>query len=314
MLPPTLFNGDLSSLRELRLESVRTELPWRNMVNLTSITLIHMWWGEDSIKDSAKQLLDFLESAPHLRTVNLLVIPTRDDQDGRLVSLARLERMEITGGGSASPLLNHLLIPVGANLRIEVVLPSPPDKDHLPRFLDNLRNFPDFTDIRLIIAGYDMQMQFSGPNGQVEIIPRSHRFVDTGSVLESVNQFDTSNVKRLRIDSSNSPSTDLSYRVLLPMKRLRTLALHCGGPHNSVHALHPAMSSSGVVACPELEELVIAPDRRAFDMESVIGVAAARASRGLKLKSVGIAAQNQPARTDVLELEKHVSNVECGPE
>jgi hypothetical protein len=55
VLPPTLFNGDLSSLRELKLESVRTELPWRNMVNLTSITLIHISWGEDSVK----QLLDF---------------------------------------------------------------------------------------------------------------------------------------------------------------------------------------------------------------------------------------------------------------
>ena len=309
VLPLTLFNGDLSSLRELKLESVRTELRWRNMVNLTSIVLIHVSWGEDSVK----QLLDFLENIPRLRTVGLLAIPTRDDQDGRLVSLACLERMEITGGGSASPLLDHLLIPVGANLRIEVVLPSPPDKAHPPRFLENLRNFPNFTDIRLSIAGYSMLMHFSGPNGQVEMIPRSPRFDGTGSVLESLNQFDTSEVERLTINWSDFPSGDLSYRGLLPMKRLRTLTLHCGGPHTSVHALHPTMSSSGVVACPELEELVIAPDRRAFDMESVIEVAAARASRGLKLKSVRIAAQNQPARTDVLELEKHVLNVECSP-
>jgi hypothetical protein len=39
VLTTTLFNGDLSSLRGLCLHSVRTELPWRNMVNLTSFEL-----------------------------------------------------------------------------------------------------------------------------------------------------------------------------------------------------------------------------------------------------------------------------------
>jgi len=34
VLTTSLFNGDLSSVRELCLRSVRTELPWRNMVNL----------------------------------------------------------------------------------------------------------------------------------------------------------------------------------------------------------------------------------------------------------------------------------------
>jgi len=40
-LRSTLFSGDLSSLRTLCLESVYTELPWRNMVNLTSFALSH---------------------------------------------------------------------------------------------------------------------------------------------------------------------------------------------------------------------------------------------------------------------------------
>jgi len=37
----TFFSGDLSSLRVLRLECIRTELSWRNMVNLTSVVLRH---------------------------------------------------------------------------------------------------------------------------------------------------------------------------------------------------------------------------------------------------------------------------------
>ena len=42
--PPTttLFDSDLSSLCELRLHSVHTELPWRNMDNITSFTLAHL--------------------------------------------------------------------------------------------------------------------------------------------------------------------------------------------------------------------------------------------------------------------------------
>ena len=60
VLTTELFNGDFSSLCKLSLRHVRTELPWRNMVNLTSP-------GEVS----ATHLLDFFESAPSLRQVEL---------------------------------------------------------------------------------------------------------------------------------------------------------------------------------------------------------------------------------------------------
>ena len=56
-LTPALFSGDLPSLRKLRLEFVCTELPWRNMVNLTSLKLINM------SPVSMGKLLDFFESA-----------------------------------------------------------------------------------------------------------------------------------------------------------------------------------------------------------------------------------------------------------
>ena len=130
VLAPTLFGGDLSSLRVLKLESVHTELPWRNMANLTSLLLAHVSVG----KVFVKPLLDFLESAPHLREVDLLSTPTSGAQSGRLVSLECLERMKITGGDSAPLLLSHLLIPVGADLEIEVDLPDPPIKNQSPGF------------------------------------------------------------------------------------------------------------------------------------------------------------------------------------
>ena len=134
-LTPTLFSGDLSSLRRLQLEFVCTELPWRTMENLTSLGLF------DTSPLSTRQLLDFFESAPHLQDVDLrFEIPTSCAEDGRLVSLAHLRVMSIEGGPS-SVLLDHLLIPVGARLTVQVDLPRPPIEDH-PRFLDNLKNLP----------------------------------------------------------------------------------------------------------------------------------------------------------------------------
>ena len=103
ILTPTLFSGDLPSLCRLSLENVYTKLPWRNMVNLTSLRLV----GICSV--SMGQLLDFFESAPRLLNVNLRFdTPTSSDQTGRLVSLAHLEKMSINGCRS-SLLLNHLL-------------------------------------------------------------------------------------------------------------------------------------------------------------------------------------------------------------
>ena len=96
VLPTALFNGDLSSLRALRLQCVRTELPWRNMIDLTSFSLSDTW----PVKISVRQFLDFFEDAPRLCNIYLdEVTPASGGQHGRLVSLACLERMKIMGVG-----------------------------------------------------------------------------------------------------------------------------------------------------------------------------------------------------------------------
>jgi hypothetical protein len=255
--------------------------------------------------------VDFFESAPRLRKVHLnCITATSGAQNGRLVSLACLERMEVVGCDSASFLLDYLLIPVGARLNIGVDLP--PDQGPPPRFLDNLRNLSNFTDIHLYINGDRTGMQFSGPNGQVTMVPRTSQ---AGRTLEPLGQFDTSKVERLRVDCYDSPSSDPPYRALLRMKHLRTLTLRrCASLNIFIHTLQLNMSSSGVAICPELEELVIVSDKGTLDMKSLIKVAAARASRGAKLKTVRIIGRDQPAQTDVEELEKHVLGVACGPE
>jgi hypothetical protein len=311
VLTPALFNGDLSSLRKLHLESVYTVLPWRNMVNLTSFKLARMSSGGATIR----QLLDFFESAPHLRKVILkFAAPISAAQNRRLVSLARLERMEITDCGSVSPLLDHLLIPVGARLTIEVDLPNPPIKDHPPRFLDNLRNLSDFTTIELTGYGSEPQIQFSGPNGKVTMIPITFRVDTTCFMIESLDQFDTSRTEQLTIEDGSLLSSDLSYRALLPMKQLRTLALRrCEDSDAFVRALHPNMSPLGGLICPRLEELAIVLNGTTLDITGVIGVVVARASRGSKLKSIRIVGF-KPVRANLLEqLEQHVLHVEYVP-
>jgi hypothetical protein len=63
VLTPTLFNGDLFSLRVLKLEDIHTELPWRNMVNLTSLKLFYTSEGRATVR----QLLHQQNSEIHIR-------------------------------------------------------------------------------------------------------------------------------------------------------------------------------------------------------------------------------------------------------
>jgi len=305
VLQSALFDGDLSSLRELQLEDVHTKLPWRSVVNLTSFTL-----DSDPFPVSVNQLLDFLEGAPHLRKVKIhSTTPiTPGVPNGRLVSLAHLQWMDTTHFPH-SPLFDHLLIPVGVRMTMTMDLPTPPVEDHPLRFIDNLKNLSNFTTIKLDHG--PGVMKFSGPNGEVEM---AHRVNDTSSVFEFLARIDTSKTESLEISWGGCPSRDLFYRALLPMKDLRTIKLYQrGDPHHLAHALHPGMSSSGVVICPQLEKLVIQL-KRPFHVKDLAGAAAARASGGAKFKHVRITTWDKtefpPA--DLLELEKHVLRVTYG--
>ena len=309
-LTSALFDGDLSSLDVLDLGFVRTELPWRNMVNLTSFSLASMAPGEISVT----QLLDFFESAPRLRVVDLHVVqPTPGAQSGRLMSLTCLKSMRISDCGSFSVLLDHLLIPVGAELALRADVIDSMIGDFLPRSLDNLRNLSDFTTVKLYLNNSYLRMVLSGPNGRVSLALTDSRANETSLMLESLAQLDTSKTERFRIENSKPLSRDLVHRALLPMKDLRAFVLcECSSPHIFIRALHPSTRSSEVLVCPNLEELFLHNSgEEAFNMDDVIGMAEARASRGRKLRVVGVVGGvNEPDPEDVLELGKHVGRVE----
>jgi len=63
----TLFDRNLSSLRELNLYGVHTNLPWQNLSNLTTFDFRRV----PSSTISVTQLLDFFERAPLLREIKL---------------------------------------------------------------------------------------------------------------------------------------------------------------------------------------------------------------------------------------------------
>jgi len=313
-LPSALFNGDLSSLRTLCLEFVHTELPWRNMVNLTSFTLSNISSGAFSIR----WLLDFFESAPYLEEVKLCYsTPTTDTQGGQLVSLACLKSLEIDSDRPTSILLGHLLIPAGAKLEIQANLIISTIGELLPRSLDNLRNLSDFTAIELCPEGnYYQDIKFSGPNGQVAITIRSFRDNRTGSILRSLAELDTSKTERFEINTDNLLSREPIYQALLLMKGLRTLMVsRCINPDIYICALQPATSSLEAMVCPKLEEIILVLQfKGTFDITSMIEMAAARALGGKKLRTIRIIDVRGGAELDVSELRRHVWNVEYGRE
>ena len=298
VLPASLFNGNLSSLHELCLRSIRTELPWRNMANLTSFTFAYT-----SPPVSLAQLLDFLESAPHLREVDILSsTPIFGVRNGQPVPLTCLQRMD-TSGHASSHLFDHLLIPVGACLTMGVDrLPRPAIGGRRPSFLDNLRNLPNFTTITF--ASAPARMQLSGPNGTVTMVSKDYR---DRPWLECLAHFDTSKTERLEIKyHEHQPSVPM-HQALLPMNDLRTLKLNYRLLDIFLGALDPSFSPSGAVACPRLEEIVIVA-RSEFDLKHILRTAEARALGGMKLKAVTIAKPPEMVlpQLEILELKKHV--------
>jgi len=298
MVAPTLLNGDLSSLRELHLQSIHMALLWRNMTNLTSFTLVYATPGDLPVGP----LLDFFEGAPHLRKVQLhSATPNFGTQSGRLVPLARLRTMDIFGG-NPSLLFDHLLIPVDAKL-------SGPFNH--PKSFSYFQQLPDIR-VHAGVAGICPAIQFDGPDGQISISPTDPQPNTTCRVLESLAQLDDSKIERLRLVGGDLMVRDgcVSYWMFLSTKHLRAITiLHCQGVSRFVSWL------TQMDVCPKLEELVLDArvEGRGFNVQEMISAARMRASMIVPLKSVRIASRDKSVQTAALELKQYVPHVECSP-
>ena len=319
------FDRSFSSLRELRLSFVLTDLPWKNLSNLTTFHFEH-------VQVTVTQLLDFFERAPLLCEIQLwgsLLSPSNAPAE-RVLSIPRLRSLRINGEPVHSILLNHLLIPNGAFVRQEFHPSSTPSiPDYLPRSLDNLGNLSHITSIILRLDS-GIFMCFKGPSGGLDIVCT---WTDSDldppelgdQILRFLNKFRTSTTESLEITEyhvSGHPDIKESgtYQTLLPMNNLRTLTLTRCVIHSFLLALNPNRNASNTVVCPKLEELVLyTPYSPAIQdgscIDGLLEMVKERASWGAKLSAIVIDCPSKFISAEkMLDLRRYASRVEHIPD
>ena len=319
----TVFDGDLSPLRKLRLEGVLTNLPWRNLTNLTTFDFCRVS-GDDI---STIQLLDFFEHAPLLREIKLTnSLPNSSNAAERVVSLPHLRSLRIHAQPAHSILLNHLNIPIGASMALEFKFggEKSPIPDYLPRSLDNLGNIHPITSISLSFK-VGVTMLLKGPNGYLHMLGfRSDTLLAAPAfgqrALQSLNEFPISTTKTLTIGQYNystNPRAGESgaCQTLLLMNNLRSLTLDDFINHPFIFALNPSRNTSNTVVCPKLEKLVLWIRGRWDDscIDELVEMAEERASMCAKLSTILIVCPRELVTEEkerVSRFTRHVSQVE----
>jgi len=321
-LPNTLFNGDLSSLRELSLTGGLIPQSWRGLSNLTTFNLHHVP-GVDTL---LTQLLDFFESTPHLRHIQLHhLIPDTDDAPiERVTSLPCLKKLSIIAQPVHSILLNHLTVPAGASLRLEFSFDGAesPVPFYLPKSLDSLCNLSYITAVALCFGSERRFMRLHGPSGELYVLGnwisgRDQPYAGTNRFLRSLSQFDISRTRRLAITLCRSQPPDTApvvtwaiYRILRSMKNLHTFTLVRCKNLPFILALNPKTSPSGIILCPELEEIILHIGHSGrLNVDELLSMLKERASRGAKLSTITIVGTDVLTPKEVKRLKKHVSCV-----
>ena len=317
MLNTSLFGGDLSPLRSLRLAGVTTRLPWTNMTNLTVFDLS----CPPGHKVTVTQFLNFFQSAPLLYTVRIAnSIPASSDAPpGRIVSLRHLHTLAITASPVHS-ILNHLYVPTGASLRVCTTFGGEvsPLIHYLPETSPNIRNLSHVTAINLCIKPNAKCLKLSGPSGSFRLFAHTAPLPNADHrILSSLSPRMLSAIQWLSVsDYMHRNSTNLEqwpiFHTLLSTNNLRTLVLsQCDNqPFTSV--LNPEENPSKLLLCPNLKEITLY-ETAWPPAEGLINMAKGRASSEAKLSlmTIIISADISPSEIGLLILRKHVTQVEC---
>ncbi|KAF9650823.1 hypothetical protein BDM02DRAFT_3127484, partial [Thelephora ganbajun] len=285
VLDSMLFNEDLSSLRTSSLGGVVTHLPWRNLWNLTTFDLR----CPPDNRTAVINLLNFLESAPHLKDITLRhsIPPASNACSSRVVCLPHLKKLTIFGDPVHATLLNHLSIPEGASLVLDFNFSGDesPLPNCLPRTVKNPKNLFRVTTVNLCFAKREKFVHLVGPSGRLDIFGHWEREVGT-SVFPSLDLFGC--VDRRILQSLNYFSLHMTRRL-------------------AVTKYEPAG-----VPCPNLEELVLYIEAwDAFNIPELVTMAKHRASKGAKLRSITIVRLGElvPGK-EVFKLREHVTHLE----
>ena len=324
-LSSTLFEGDLSSLRELDLTGILMPLSCRGLENLTIFSLSDAPRRETLLT----YLLDFFESAPRLRDVRLKdsIPEVSSAPPERIVSLPDLKKLVTIADTPNSILLNHLSIPPGASVVLEFTFSgeNSPIPSHISSALDNFHNISHIATMNLCFGPERRAIQLNGPSGELYIRGKwvrdgARQHVGTTRLLRFLNRFDSSRCRRLGITQyasrpdSFAPIAKFSaYQLLHPMGDLRTLTLIESNNLPFILTCNPDQNPDKIVLCPKLEEitLYVKPPYK-FHVEELLSMAKERASRDAKLSAITIVSTDALAPSmDIFELRKHVSRLEC---
>ncbi|KAF9780876.1 hypothetical protein BJ322DRAFT_1082184 [Thelephora terrestris] len=323
-LPDQLFDGDLSSLRELHLSGVLISLPRKNMPNLTTLNLC-------SIPDDRfllTRLLNLFEFVPHIRHVRLLnSIPSSSDVPAnRMLTLPHLKKFEITAQPAHSILLNHLFIPAGASLILECSYTGDesPIPSYLPTLSTGLLNLSNITTINLCFGPERRFLQLYGPSGELRFLGnwirgRNQSEVGTSSFLRSMGQFNISRSRCLAVQwyhcgpPADSITRSIVYQTLRSMENLSSLTLVQCKSSSFILALNPTNNPSAIVRCPKLKEITLYTEGpNDIHVNELVKMAEERASRGGKLSVITIVSTGAIAPPkDVFQLRKYVLRLEC---
>ena len=257
-------NGDLSSLGTLCVRGVITHLPWRNLRNLRVFTLASRPPGR-----SVTQLLDILESAPLLHTVDLedSVPDSSDAPPERIVPLCYLKTFTLSADPPHPILLNHLSIPVGASMISWIVFSGEesPLPDYPPEGSPNLRNLSCITSINLSFRVIRKFMRLSGPSGSLPLFAYWEGEGETDlslyivdhRVLCSLSPPILSGTQRLSVSKyRHSHPTKVEdcpvFRALSFANNLRRLILIKCHTLPFILTLNPEENSSKLMLCPNV--------------------------------------------------------------
>ena len=320
-LDGALFNGDLSSLRELRLSGVTTRFPWKNLANLKDFDLKY------SRHIDLARLLGFFESAPRLSNVKLhgLNPNSSNTPPRRIVPLRHLNTFNISMDPSHPTLLNHLHIPARALLIFDFDL----NRDgfsplrHILEPHPNLMNLSYITTINIHFSSVKKFMRLSGPSGDLHVFGywKYQAAVSRAMnprILCTLGPSILSTAQRLALSEYTHPNPTQGvecpiFQTLFSSSDLRTLILNECDTLPFVLALDPGENSSGPLLCPNLEQLVLyIVYWNQCHVEYLMSMAKNRALNGAKLSSITIVILvDIPQGEEVFRLKEHVTHVEC---
>jgi hypothetical protein len=298
VLDGALFDGDLSSLRKLRLDQLITQLPWKNLANLRVVELRGSSYG-------VTQILDFFESAPFLHTISLGLpeLPSSDAPLERIVPLRHLKDFTIDTETDPLTLLHHLHIPTGSSLKVDFILYDEYEESPLPDYLSRRStNFSNLSDATAINLDHNCtsttDIQLSGPSGSLCLSMRWRGAAPYTVELQSYRFLDPfiSTTRRLTLSEDRLVEGELIeiedcpiFQTLSSADSIRTLVLIDCDNHVFARALDPEQNPSNLVPCPNMKELVIYFYYPFLvDFNYLVTVAKNRASKGARFSSVTI--------------------------